>query len=570
MEREQRRLEKEEEIEKVGRAERALVNAHLHAFPLATAPKAPARKPVEVRALQEKFEAEAGIPEMAAKAGGGDSPPIADDPRPVDRAALRTLLRGEALSDISILRRGERRRARQQADEKAEEAAGEEERQRAAAHEAEQAELDRSWEALEEKRAEVAKLANVEVLRLKQERDAEQQKRQVELDVVWERLQKNDPPTVLGALEAAFADNEAPAAPINCEGDTVTVTMKFEGPEIVPERMGAYTPTGKPTLKKRPKGELNRLYLDSLASHVLATVKEALAEALGVSTVTVLVLREEVKGKQAGSLAAIYVGQFTRQAHPPENSWRELDPARTIESAPGAMLNMKGVAEEVSPLDLGEENELQEVLERVADDLGLPSVSAGATRPRRKKPQAGNPKKVLAGLSKERDPHKRWDALWSMRDGRLDLSLVEPLSELAANDDEQDVRRVALDLLVEIGDPKVAPALAKAAGDQHPYTREIAIRGLERVAPRDHKALFLDALDDSDPGVRQAAVNALEANGSDQAFSAITKAIEDPDPTVRFMSVAALRGRDDPAARAALKSAESDPDPDVREMAAVG
>lgn len=90
----------------------------------------------------------------------------------------------------------------------------------------------------------------------------------------------NEPDVAIAALERAFADNEAPAAPIDCEGDRTTVVMEFQPREaIVPERKPARTPTGKPTLKKRTKTEINRLYLEALGSNVLATVKETFAVA---------------------------------------------------------------------------------------------------------------------------------------------------------------------------------------------------------------------------------------------------------------------------------------------------
>ena len=97
------------------------------------------------------------------------------------------------------------------------------------------------------------------------------------LDEEWERY---EPDVAIAALERAFADNEAPAAPIDCEGDRTTVVMEFQSREaIVPERKPARTPTGKPTLKKRTKTEINRLYLEALGSNVLATVKETFAVA---------------------------------------------------------------------------------------------------------------------------------------------------------------------------------------------------------------------------------------------------------------------------------------------------
>lgn len=114
---------------------------------------------------------------------------------------------------------------------------------------------------------------------------------QARLDSEWQRLTNNDPPTVLAALEAAFEDNQAPAAPINCEGAEVTLMMLYESPDLVPDRKLALTPSGKPTLHKRNKTERNELYAASLASNVLATAKEAFAVAPAISRVVTMVVR---------------------------------------------------------------------------------------------------------------------------------------------------------------------------------------------------------------------------------------------------------------------------------------
>ena len=51
--------------------------------------------------------------------------------------------------------------------------------------------------------------------------------------------------TTIAVLERAFADNEAPAAPIDCGGERTTVVMQFSSPEaIVPERNRRGRPAG--------------------------------------------------------------------------------------------------------------------------------------------------------------------------------------------------------------------------------------------------------------------------------------------------------------------------------------
>jgi len=184
----------------------------------------------------------------------------------------------------------------------------------------------------------------------------------------WEKLQANDPDLTMMALEQAFADNEAPAAPIDCDGDRVTVLMQFRSPEeIVPERKHARTPTGKRTLKKRTKTEVNALYLQALGSNVLATVKEAFAVAPGAQVVQVLVVRRETDTKRAGELTAIYAGEFDRSGY--DGATGSRDPGKALELAAYSELNLKGKTEQVVPLVLSERPDLQAVLGYLADGL---------------------------------------------------------------------------------------------------------------------------------------------------------------------------------------------------------
>ncbi len=173
--------------------------------------------------------------------------------------------------------------------------------------------------------------------------------------------------TTIAVLEQAFADNEASAAPIDCDGERTTVVMQFSPPEaVVPERKPARTPGGKQTLKKRTKTETNSLYLDALGSNVLATVKEAFAVAPGTKIVQMLVIRRETDKKRAGELAVIYVGEFDRDRYATSN---QETPGSALATAPEAVLNLKGKTEQVSPIDLSERSDLQQVLAQVTSGL---------------------------------------------------------------------------------------------------------------------------------------------------------------------------------------------------------
>ncbi|MGQ0668717.1 MAG: hypothetical protein ACT4PO_03420 [Actinomycetota bacterium] len=135
---------------------------------------------------------------------------------------------------------------------------------------------------------------------------------QRELDEHWKLLLENDRHTVLESLEAAFADNQAPAAPINCEDGRATVVLLMEGEDLVPERVPSLTPTGRPTTRKLSQTDRNKFYLSWVFSNILVTVKEAFAVAPGLVAVTVVALRQETNPFGETDMSAIYTGTFAR------------------------------------------------------------------------------------------------------------------------------------------------------------------------------------------------------------------------------------------------------------------
>ncbi len=202
------------------------------------------------------------------------APPPAASGSGIDERRLHAEHRNEALKGIPVWRRAERK-------------AGKEASRRAAEHQ-----------------------IAVEVEKAAAARDEEQ----AGLDEAWRRLCANDPETIIATLEEAFADNEAPAAAIDCQGDRVTVAMTFGLPEQIPDRKPDVTPTGKPTLKKRTKTDRNSLYRVNMASNIFATVRETFAVCPGIDEVELLVVRREpIKDSQEEQLAAIYYGALRRE-----------------------------------------------------------------------------------------------------------------------------------------------------------------------------------------------------------------------------------------------------------------
>jgi hypothetical protein len=361
-ERQLKAAQREADIDKVATLEKALVSVHRESFPKAEQAVLPPPEPVDPNPIQTELEVEFGIPGLIDQLGGGGSRPLAPEPEPVDRYRLMREFRKRRRQGIAFWRLREQIDAAREADREAEaEAEAEARRQKAAQADA-QARLDELWGELQGKRATVAEQLPKRVALEQQRRDATRADQQKELDAAWAQLEANDPEVTLPALEEAFADNEAPAAAINCEGDRTTIVMQFSSPEaIVPERKPARTPTGKRTLKKRTKTEINALYAEALGSNVLATVKEAFAVAPGTQVIQLLVIRRETDKKRSGELAAIYFAEFERAGY--EGASGSRDPLRSLTLASEAQLNLKGKTLQVSPLDLKERPDIKTLLE---------------------------------------------------------------------------------------------------------------------------------------------------------------------------------------------------------------
>lgn len=252
-------------------------------------------------------------------------PVVVPPPQPPDLAALTARHTAAALQGISVFARTRRREAK------------------AAAAAAAQSEANTLW----------------------QQACAQQAEAQRQADAYWQALAGNDPDTVHAALERAFEDNQWPATNVGhgTEGGGVfaSVAMLFGTAEMVPERKPALTPGGKPTLHKRTKTERNDLYAEALGSTVLATVKEALAVAPGLSAIHVVVVRKDPQASTDRYLEVIYAGRFPR-AWTETLPWATLDPVETLLRAPDAKLTRRGAARDIAGIDLTDEPGVREVL----------------------------------------------------------------------------------------------------------------------------------------------------------------------------------------------------------------
>ncbi len=318
-ERELKTAQRNADIEKVGALEKALVGVHKQSFPKAERTELPPIEPVDPAPIQSELEIEAGIPGLLAKLGRGDAPPVAASPEPVDRYELMREHRKRERQGIPIWQLRERIEAARRADALAETAADEEEEEEEEEEEvrrrdtqaAEQTKLDELWAGLQSARSTVADRLVLKVAAEKESREAERNAEQAELDREWERLQANEPEPTMMALEQAFADNEAPAAPLNCEGDRVTVLMQFQAPEvIVPERKPGSHANGKANAEETDENRDQRPLCRSPRQQRAGDREGGLCRRPWTQVVRLLVVRRETEKKHAGEGASSQAADF--------------------------------------------------------------------------------------------------------------------------------------------------------------------------------------------------------------------------------------------------------------------
>ena len=125
------------------------------------------------------------------------------------------------------------------------------------------------------------------------------------------------------------------------------------------------TPTGRLSHKRRTKNSINALYAEILASHVVATVKEAFAVAPGLKTIRILTIRGDRLGGGL-QLIPLYAGQFDR-ASVQREGWKSTNVLAFIESH--GSIRYKGQAQEVAPLATKSDPELRAVIVELAAQL---------------------------------------------------------------------------------------------------------------------------------------------------------------------------------------------------------
>jgi hypothetical protein len=202
--------------------------------------------------------------------------------------------------------------------------------------------------------------AEIHARRILGEARAEQRQAQDALDESWRLLLINDEDTLLPALEAAFEDNQAPAAALGVDIDTVNIVVLVPGLDAVPDRLPSVTKAGNLSLKAMPKSTQAAVYRDVVAGHVLLSAQEALAVGVGLEAASVVAVRRE----SDGGLSALLATRIERNA-----VLHEGTPWAVLEHAVRDMtVNLRGISKTLSPLNLAKEPELRALVDECALD----------------------------------------------------------------------------------------------------------------------------------------------------------------------------------------------------------
>ncbi len=203
-------------------------------------------------------------------------------------------------------------------------------------------------------------MAAADVENLQRARLENRARRQAELDQVWAALLANDERTVLWLVAEAFEDNEAPSAPIGVSGSELSVVVLVPGVDIVPERRPTLTAAGNLSLKKLTKAERFGLHTVLVASHVLLTVREALAVAPAIDNVRVVALHQaRLDAFGVPRIQALMAASFERHQLDAV-IWNEADANVIVQDAARELVvNLKRSTNELLPIASENEPALQ-------------------------------------------------------------------------------------------------------------------------------------------------------------------------------------------------------------------
>ncbi|MGW7667515.1 TerD family protein [Streptomyces sp. NPDC054775] len=193
-----------------------------------------------------------------------------------------------------------------------------------------------------------------------------------EADQWWQALLTNDEDTVCEAVNYAFCDNPAAGCAVGVDGPVLSVVMRQQDIDSLPDQTPAITSSGRPTLKTLSKRDRTLWWLTSMGSNIVATLKEAFAVAPGITAIDLAVLTRLPDTQRLGFVA---YGRWTRQAIE-LGPWRETaDALRFLDIGQDVACSVTTTASgnlssTIKPLDTSRLPGLQSLLDHAQDDTG--------------------------------------------------------------------------------------------------------------------------------------------------------------------------------------------------------
>jgi hypothetical protein len=123
------------------------------------------------------------------------------------------------------------------------------------------------------------------------EAELESTQLQKEWDDWWQLIWDNDPEAVLELLNWKFEDSESRAAAVDVQGSEADLVVLVPGLEFIPERMPKIGPSGRLAWPSLTRTERSAWYDMMVCGHLLNTVREVLATAPEINVVTAAAVR---------------------------------------------------------------------------------------------------------------------------------------------------------------------------------------------------------------------------------------------------------------------------------------
>lgn len=387
----------------------------------------------------------------------------------------------------------------------------------------------------------------------------------------WQLLVANDEATVCETVNYAFSDNPAAGCAVGVEGSVMSVVMRQQDIDSLPDQTPGVTSSGRPTLKTLTKRDRVLWWLTAMGSNVIATLKEGFAVAPGITAIDLAVITRMPDTLRLGFVA---YGRWTRQAiesgswQQPEDALRFLDIGQDVACAVATTAS-GNLSSTIKPLDTTRLPGLQSLLDHAQDDAasadttlaGLDSdlranspattdapppdhyrirtfpewksqATSAVPPPAVGEPVPPAPTALTPGQNLTL-PEDAWEGLtiafrFGGADADLTLFLTDAQSQVTSDDD-----------FVFYNQPSAAQGAARLLGKQNDSTHTVERAAVHLTAlPRHVQRMTIAINMDVDTGLTCAALTHAELSiGSATA----TWTFQPPaDPAIRAMAVAEL------------------------------